>query len=100
MDTIKNMFSSKSVEISSNPKIQEIQQKIATAKANQEYLRYSSEQTGGRVHKRKCHTAKNSMKKRKSYKKKYKKKTQKQTMRHIRKSNKNKKNKNKKIKKE
>ena len=95
MDTIKNMFSSESVEVSSNPKVQEIQQKMATTKANQEYLRYSSEQIGGRVNKRKRHT-KRTTKKRKSHKKKYKKKTRKHTKRHIRKSHKNKKIKTKK----
>jgi hypothetical protein len=100
MDKLKNMFSSVSVEISSDPRVQEIQQKMATAKANQDYLRYSSEQTGGRVNKSKRHTKKKNMKKRKSQKKKYNKKTRKHTKRHMRKSHKIKKNKNKKIKKD
>ena len=94
MDTIKNRFSSESVEVSSNPKVQELQQKIGTTKANQEYLRHISTQEGGRVHKRKRNTKKKTMKK--SHKKKHKKKTRKHTKRHIRKSYKNKKIKTKK----
>lgn len=93
MDSIKSMFSSESVG-SSDPRVQELQQKIGTTKANQEYLQYLSTKKGGRVHKRKRYTKKKTMKK--SHKKKHKKKSRKHTKRHIRKSYKNKKNKNKK----
>lgn len=91
MESLKNMFSSESVAVSSDPKVQELQQKMATTKANQELLRYSSTLKGGRIRKRKYHTKRKTTKKIKSHKKIYKKKLQKRTKRQRRKSYKNKK---------